>query len=113
MNRIISLASDTETRPTPAMRQAIANAEEDDEQRGEDLSVNRLQERMAQLLGHAAVLWLPGGTMYTFISMRVHTRPADAVLCGSNAAIATSASPPRPACTRCHLKRKHYHDINP
>jgi len=56
--RLIPLISDTETRPTPAMREAIARAEVGDEQRGEDPTVNRLQDRVAQLLGEEAALWL-------------------------------------------------------
>ena len=75
-----SLVSDTETRPTPAMREAIANAEVGDEQKGEDPSVNRLQERVAELLGKEAALWFPGGTMCNFVAIKVHTRPADAII---------------------------------
>jgi len=74
------LISDTESRPTPAMRTAIANAEVGDEQRGEDPTVNRLQSRVAELLGKEAALWFPGGTMCNFVAIKVHTRPADAVL---------------------------------
>ncbi len=61
----IPLSSDTETRPTAAMRAAIANAEVGDEQRGEDPTVNRLQDRVAELLGKEAALWFPGGTFWT------------------------------------------------
>ncbi|MBV8208839.1 MAG: low specificity L-threonine aldolase [Burkholderiaceae bacterium] len=78
--RLISLASDTETRPTQSMREAIARAEVGDEQRGEDPTVNRLQERVAQLLGKEAALWLPGGTMCNIVAVKVHTRPADAIV---------------------------------
>lgn len=78
--RLISLASDTETRPTAAMREAIARAEVGDEQRGEDPTVNRLQERVASLLGKEAALWLPGGTMCNIIAVKVHTRPGDAIV---------------------------------
>src|SRR5262245_32910911 len=78
--RPIPLISDTETQPTPAMRQAIASAEVGDEQRGEDPTVNRLQARVAELLGKESALWFPGGTMCNFVSIKVHTRPADAVV---------------------------------
>lgn len=78
--RLIPLISDTESRPTPAMRIAIANAEVGDEQRGEDPTVNRLQRRVAELLGKEAALWFPGGTMCNFIAIKVHTQPADAVI---------------------------------
>jgi len=79
-NGIISLVSDTETRPTDAMRRAIASAEVGDEQKGQDPTVNRLQERVAELLGKEAALWFPGGTMCNFVAVRVHTRPADAIV---------------------------------
>ncbi len=69
---MILLTSDTETRPTPAMRRAIAAAEVGDEQRGEDPSVNRLQERVADLLGKEAGLFLPSGTMCNLIAVRTH-----------------------------------------
>ena len=77
---LIPLVSDTETRPTPAMREAMARAEVGDEQRGEDPTVNQLQERVAALLGKEAALWLPSGTMCNLVSVKVHTRPADAVI---------------------------------
>ena len=77
---VISLVSDTETRPTDAMRRAIASAEVGDEQKGQDPTVNRLQERVAELLGKEAALWFPGGTMCNFVAVRVHTRPADAIV---------------------------------
>ena len=78
--RWIPLASDTETKPTPAMREAIARAEVGDEQRGEDPTVNRLQERVAALLGKEAALWLPGGTMCNLIGVKTHTQPGDAIV---------------------------------
>lgn len=78
--RLIPLVSDTESQPTAAMRIAIANAEVGDEQRGEDPTVNRLQDRVAELLGKEAALWFPGGTMCNFVAVKVHTRPADGVI---------------------------------
>lgn len=78
--KLIPLISDTESQPTPAMRVAIANAEVGDEQRGEDPTVNRLQHRVAELLGKEAALWFPGGTMCNFVAIKVHTQPADAVI---------------------------------
>jgi threonine aldolase len=78
--RLIPLTSDTETKPTPAMREAIARAEVGDEQRGEDPTVNLLQQRVADLLGKEAALWLPGGTMCNLIAIKVHTAPADAII---------------------------------
>ena len=72
---MINLYSDTQTRPTEAMRQAIASAEVADEQRGADPTTNLLQERVAELLGHEAALFLPSGTMCNQISFRLHARP--------------------------------------
>jgi threonine aldolase len=79
-SHLIPLVSDTESKPTPAMRIAIANAEVGDEQRGEDPTVNRLQARVAELLGKEEALWFPGGTMCNFVAIKVHTQPADAVV---------------------------------
>jgi threonine aldolase len=71
---LVNLYSDTQTRPTDGMRQAIAGAEVGDEQRKEDPCVNRLQERVAELLGHEAGLFLPSGTMCNGIGFRLHIR---------------------------------------
>jgi threonine aldolase len=90
--RRISLISDTETRPTPAMREAIARAEVGDEQRGEDPTVNALQERVAALLGKEAALWLPAGTMCNFVAVKVHTAPADAIISDGMAHIVRAES---------------------
>ncbi|MDB5818803.1 MAG: putative threonine aldolase [Rhizobacter sp.] len=79
-SRLIPLISDTESQPTAAMRVAIANAVVGDEQRGEDPTVNRLQCRVAELLGKEAGLWFPGGTMCNFVAIKVHTQPADAIV---------------------------------
>jgi threonine aldolase len=62
------------------MRRAIAGAEVGDEQRGLDPTVNRLQERVADLLGHEAGLFLPSGTMCNQIGLRLHVRPGEAVI---------------------------------
>jgi threonine aldolase len=77
----INLYSDTQTKPTAAMRRAMAEAEVGDEQRGEDPTVNRLQERVAELLGKEAALFLPSGTMCNEIAIAVHCRPGDEVVC--------------------------------
>ena len=66
----IDLYSDTVTRPTPAMRQAMVDAEVGDEQQREDPTVNRLQEMVAQLLGKEAALFLPSGTMCNQVVVR-------------------------------------------
>lgn len=72
---MVDLSSDTQTRPVAAMREAIARAEVGDEQKGEDPTVNALQERVAELLGMEAALFLPSGTMCNGIAFRVHLRP--------------------------------------
>ena len=72
---MINLYSDTQTRPSEGMRQAIAAAEVGDEQRGADPTTLRLQERVADLLGHEAGLFLPSGTMCNQIALRLHARP--------------------------------------
>jgi threonine aldolase len=76
----IDLRSDTVTRPTKGMRAAMAAAEVGDDQFGEDPTTNRLQERVAGLLGKDAALWLPTGTMANQVALRVLTRPGDDVI---------------------------------
>ncbi len=72
---MINLYSDTQTRPTPAMREAMARAEVGDEQRFEDPTVSLLCERVAALLGMEAAVFLPSGTMCNEIAFRLHIRP--------------------------------------
>jgi threonine aldolase len=76
----VDLRSDTVTLPTPEMRRAMANAELGDDVYGEDPTVNRLQERVAELLGHEAALFTPSGTMANEIAVKVWTQPGDAIL---------------------------------
>jgi threonine aldolase len=76
----IDLRSDTVTRPTDAMRRAIAAAPVGDDQFGEDPTINELQERCAALLGKEAALWLPTGTMANQVALQVLTRPGDDVI---------------------------------
>jgi len=78
--RTINLYSDTQTRPTEAMRRAMAEAEVGDEQRRADPTVNRLQDRMAELLGKERALFFPTGTMCNLVAVGAHTRPGDAVV---------------------------------
>jgi threonine aldolase len=77
---MIDLRSDTVTRPTSGMRDAMATAAVGDDQFGEDPTVNQLQERVAGLLGKEAALWVPTGTMANQVALRVLTRPGDAVI---------------------------------
>jgi threonine aldolase len=80
MADVVDLRSDTVTRPSPGMRDAMAVAEVGDDQFGEDPTTNRLQERVAALLGKEAALWLPTGTMANHVALRVLTRPGDDVV---------------------------------
>ncbi|NJP06155.1 MAG: low specificity L-threonine aldolase [Chloroflexaceae bacterium] len=77
---MIDLSSDTATRPTAAMRNAMAQAQVGDEQRGEDPTINRLNQLVADMLGKEAALFLPSGTMCNVIAVKVHTQPGDALL---------------------------------
>jgi threonine aldolase len=72
----VNLYSDTQTRPTAGMRAAMANAEVGDEQRARDPTTTALEERVAELLGHEAAVFLPSGTMCNAIAFRLHARPA-------------------------------------
>jgi threonine aldolase len=81
----IDLRSDTVTRPSPEMRQAMAAATVGDDQYGEDPSVNLLQQRIAALLGKEAALFVPSGTMANQIAIKLMTRPGDDVIVGQNA----------------------------
>jgi threonine aldolase len=82
MSDVVDLRSDTVTRPTPAMREAMARAEVGDDVYGEDPSVNRLQERVAALLGVEAALYVPSGSMANQIALKVHTHHGDDVVIG-------------------------------
>jgi threonine aldolase len=81
----IDLRSDTVTRPTPAMRRAMAEAEVGDDVLGEDPTVNELQRRTAELLGHEAALFVPSGTMANQIAVGVHAGPGEELLCDPTA----------------------------
>lgn len=80
MKNLIDLRSDTVTRPTPAMRKAMAEAEVGDDVFGEDPTVNALQEKVAHLLGKEASLFVPSGTMANQLSIKSHTQPGDEVI---------------------------------
>src|SRR5882724_4276589 len=83
----INLLSDTQTRPTPGMREAIARAEVGDEQIGDDPTVNLLCERVADLLGKQAAVFMPSGTMCNVAATLVHCRPGDEILAHTSAHI--------------------------
>jgi len=80
MDRTIDLRSDTVTKPTLAMRQAMMEAEVGDDVFGEDPTVNALQEKVARLLGKEAALFVASGTMANQLSIKAHTQPGDEVI---------------------------------
>jgi threonine aldolase len=82
---VIDLRSDTMTRPTAAMREAIAGAEVGDEQYGEDPTVLELERRAAAWLGHEAAVFLPTASMANQIALRILTSPGDELLAEENA----------------------------
>jgi threonine aldolase len=84
---VIDLRSDTVTRPSAAMREAMARAEVGDDVYGEDPTVNRLQERVAALLGKEAGLFVPSGTMANQIAIGVLARAGEEVICDQGAHI--------------------------
>ena len=75
----IDLYSDTQTRPSKGMREAMANAEVGDEQRGEDPSTNRLCEMTKELLGKEAAVFVPSGTMGNLIAVLSHCGRGDEI----------------------------------
>ncbi len=83
MPDVVDLRSDTVTRPTAAMRRAMADAEVGDDDYGEDPTVRRLEEAFAARLGKPAALFVPSGVMANQIAVRVLTTPGTAVVAGS------------------------------
>jgi threonine aldolase len=83
----INLLSDTQTRPTAAMREAMARAEVGDEQIGDDPTVNLLCERVAELLGKETAVFMPSGTMCNVAATLVHCRPGEEILAHETAHI--------------------------
>src|ERR1700694_641232 len=83
MNPVIDLRSDTVTRPTAAMRKAMAEADGGDDVYGEDPTVNRLERRAAEIFGKEAALFVPTGTMGNTIAIKLHTEHGQEVICES------------------------------
>lgn len=81
---MIDLRSDTVTKPTPAMLDAMMAAEVGDDVYGEDVSVNLLEEEVAALMGKEAALFVPSGTMANQIAIALHTRPGEAIIAEEN-----------------------------
>lgn len=85
MPDIIDLRSDTVTKPTPAMREAMASAEVGDDVYAEDPTINRLEQRAAEVFGKEAAIFVPTGSMGNQIALRLHTQPGKEVVCESRA----------------------------
>ena len=85
---MIDLRSDTVTRPTAAMRAAMAAAPVGDDVYGDDPTVRELERRTAALLGHEAAVYMPSGTMTNQVALRAHTESGDQILCHACAHIA-------------------------
>ncbi len=81
MNHILDLRSDTLTRPTREMREAMARAVVGDSFYDEDPTVRALEQRAAELFGHEAALFVPSGTMSNQIALQLHCRPGEGVFC--------------------------------
>jgi threonine aldolase len=92
----VNLYSDTQTRPSTAMRRAMVDAEVGDEQRFQDPTTLELERRVAELLGHEAAVFLPSGTMCNVIAFRLHLRPGgdEAILAGNSHPVNYEAGSP-------------------
>ena len=84
---MIDLRSDTVTRPTPAMREAIARADVGDDMFGDDPTIHALEAEVAAIIGTEAALFVTSGTMGNQLAIAVHTRPGDEVIVGDGAHI--------------------------
>ncbi len=84
---MIDLRSDTVTRPTPAMRRAMMDADVGDDVYGEDPTINHLEQRAAEILGKEAGLFVPSGTMGNVVAIKIHTEHGQEVVCESRAHI--------------------------
>jgi threonine aldolase len=89
MTARVDLRSDTVTRPTEAMRRAMASAEVGDDRLGDDPTVNRLEALAAELTGKQAAVYLPTGTLCTQIALHVLVRSGHQVICDASAHMCT------------------------
>ncbi|RLQ06990.1 aminotransferase class I/II-fold pyridoxal phosphate-dependent enzyme [Micromonospora sp. BL1] len=89
MGEVIDLRTDTVTRPTPRMREAMAAAEVGDDVYGEDPTVTALETEVAALFGHEAALFAPSGSMANQIALQLHVPPGDELLCDADAHVVT------------------------
>ncbi|HEY6270791.1 MAG TPA: low specificity L-threonine aldolase [Terriglobales bacterium] len=108
--RAIDLRSDTVTRPTPEMRRAMAEAEVGDDVYGEDPTVNRLQERAAQIFEKEAALFVPTGTMGNQIAVKVHTHHGQEIICEERAHFINLESATVAAFSGCQPRTIHGED---
>src|SRR5262245_45072675 len=86
---MIDLRSDTVTRPPPAMRRAMAEAEVGDDVYGEDPTINALEAEVAELLGHEAAMFTPSGSMANQVAIQVLVPPGSELLCDADAHVVT------------------------
>ncbi len=101
---IIDLRSDTVTKPTPAMRHAMMDAALGDDVLGDDPTVIRLQERVAELLGKEAACFVPSGTMANQTAIRAHTEPGDEIICDADGHIIHYESAAPAALSGCMIR---------
>ena len=87
MNQIIDLRSDTVTKPTSGMLQAMMSAPVGDDVYGEDPTVNALERKLAGMFGKEAALYCPSGTMTNQIAIKCHTQPGDEIICDESSHI--------------------------
>src|SRR5579862_8099427 len=85
--KVIDLRSDTVTRPTAAMREAMATAEVGDDVYGEDPTINQLEAEVAAMFGHAAAVFVPSGTMGNQVSLRLLCGRGEELICDADAHI--------------------------
>ena len=96
----VNLYSDTQTRPSPAMKEAMMRAEVGDEQHGDDPTVHELCDRMAALLGKETAVFLPSGTMCNQIAILTHCRAGEEIIAHESAHIITNEGGGPGALTR-------------
>ncbi len=102
---MIDLRSDTVTKPTPEMREAMANAEVGDDVLGDDPTVNALEKHTAEILGKEAAVYMPSGTMTNQVAIRTHTEPGDEIIldAGTHTYFYESGAPAALSSVMCRL----------
>src|SRR3954470_19853583 len=101
---LIDLRSDTVTKPTAEMRRAMAEAEVGDDVYGEDPTVNRLEQRAAEIFGREAALFLPSGTLGNQIAIKLHAQPGQEIICEDRAHILDWEMAPLSAFSGCLVR---------